>query len=80
MPDHVKGQPAVSMYVPEKGCLTCDTHHETPCRIDRGGEISLWIRGYPISSTGPEVELFQAYYVDAWSQSTNHNLVAFASA
>ena len=32
MPDHrVKRQPATSMYIREKGCLTCDTHRETPC-------------------------------------------------
>ena len=30
---HVKGQPGVSTYVREKGCLTCDTHRETPCAI-----------------------------------------------
>ena len=26
----VKGQPVVSTYVREKGCIKCDTHHETP--------------------------------------------------
>ena len=32
MPDHhVKGQPAASTYVREKGCLKCDTIRETPC-------------------------------------------------
>ena len=28
---HVKGQPAASTYVREKGCLTFDTNRETPC-------------------------------------------------
>ena len=28
---HVKGQPAASTYVREKGCVTCDTNHDTPC-------------------------------------------------
>ena len=32
MPDHhIKGEPAASMYVREKGCLTFYTNRETPC-------------------------------------------------
>ena len=35
MSDHpVKRQPE-STYVREKGCLTCDTHREAPCRLHR---------------------------------------------
>ena len=30
---HVKGQPAVSTYVWEKGCITFDTNRDTPCSI-----------------------------------------------
>ena len=30
---HVKGQPAVSEYVREKGGVTCYTNRGTPCRI-----------------------------------------------
>ena len=29
---HVKGQPAASTYVREKGGVTCYTNRETPCR------------------------------------------------
>ena len=33
MPDHhVKGQPAASTYVREKGCIKKDSNRETPCR------------------------------------------------
>ena len=33
MPDHhVKGQPAASTYVREKGCVTFDTNRDTPCK------------------------------------------------
>ena len=33
MPDHhVKGQPAASTYVREKGCVILHTNRETPCR------------------------------------------------
>ena len=33
MPDHhVKGQPAASTFVREKGCLKKDSNRETPCR------------------------------------------------
>ena len=32
MPDHhVKGQPAASTYIREKGGVTFDTYHGTPC-------------------------------------------------
>ena len=30
---HVKGQPAASTYVREKGCVTCDTNRDTSCSI-----------------------------------------------
>ena len=30
---HVKGQPAASTYVREKGCVTCDTNRDTPWKV-----------------------------------------------
>ena len=32
---HVKGQPAASTYVREKGCLKKDSNRETPCITKR---------------------------------------------
>ena len=38
MPDHhVKGQPAASTYVREKGCVTFDTNRDTPCTMQSEG-------------------------------------------
>ena len=36
---HVKGQPAASTYVQEKGGVTCYTNHETPCNYSL---TNLW--------------------------------------
>ena len=36
---HIKGQPAASTYVREKGGVTCDLNRETPCSF--GGNKSL---------------------------------------
>ena len=43
---HVKGQAAASTYVQKKGCLTCDTHRETPCTTPQ-----MIMRSYNIRSS-----------------------------
>ena len=42
MPDHhVKGQPAASMFVREKGCVKCYTFRDTPCSMANNGWTPL---------------------------------------
>ena len=38
---HVKGQPAASTYVQEKGGVTCDTNRGTPCRWRSGSQACI---------------------------------------
>ena len=39
---HIKGQPAVSTYVQEKGGITFYSIRETPCRMSFGDSICYW--------------------------------------
>ena len=53
MPDHhVKGQPAASMYVQEKGCVKCYTFCDTPCSCNYRVSKSSCQYLYPLNS-GP---------------------------
>ena len=38
---HVKGQPAASTYVREKGYVTCDTNLDPPCICSSGSQINI---------------------------------------
>ena len=54
MPDHhMKGQPAASTYIREKGGVTCDTIRVTPCTssgyANRGTEVTYPLKSVPLA-------------------------------